>query len=335
MGRDFFVLKEYLKWLRSNARVGFVVDYTPIQPYNRALASIRCRCYDIMIELEKRGIRSEIFRYFRKYDIVIFTKTYSKKAYSIARYLFKRNIPFIMDSYCEFENDENRREEFDRLILMVEHASAVISYSEQQLSFFKDYNNNCVYLPEAISDDILKNKKTHQEKETTVLVWCGYSNKGSDLLSIKKILDEFVNSGKYELMIISERDPNIKELTYKFIRYNNCDVGKNLCKGDVFLAPRDLSRGKNTAHSIMRICLPMAVGLPVVGSEVPSYRNTPIKLCKSECEWREAIISFTNFENRQIAGALNRRFVIENASISVICDKYLELIDRIINERNC
>ena len=47
---DVFLMRDILKVFRK-AEIGFVID--DIQAYNRVLPSVRMRCYDMILEMER------------------------------------------------------------------------------------------------------------------------------------------------------------------------------------------------------------------------------------------------------------------------------------------
>lgn len=328
---DRFVWNELLKPFKQKASIGFFLDSRIPPNYDRALASIRCRCYDVIDELCRRGEKAEIYRPLRKYDVVIFTKTYSKRALHLAEKLKTKGVLVIADAYCDFWGDKSRADDIDVTVSLANLADAVVVCSGPQMELFQKFNRKCLCIPEGINHRMFDASKICTNKSPVTLVWCGYSTKASDLYSIKSVLSEVLESGLCELLIISEKNPNIDFFKYKFVTYNERTIAEDMCLGDVFIAPRLLTEEAKLQHSILRVTLPMAVGLPVVASPVPSYNDTPAIICHKEDEWIDSITALAKDEDyRDKMGQTCKDYATNAVSISVTTGKYLDLINSLL-----
>lgn len=315
-------------------RVGFIID--PVIPafYNNAMASIRTRCYDIIAAMREREIYAELFRPWKDYDVIILTKTYSDRCFKVAQELKCRGVRVISDVYCEFYNDYSRNEEWSRLLSLVELSDAIIVASNEQRKIFGKYKEKCIYIPEGIKKDLLCIKKQHDNVKKPSLLWCGYSAKARDLYEIDNLLSVCIDLGICNLIIISEKDPKLERYNYRFIKYNQKNIGRLLCEGDIFIAPRHIADDDNRQHSFLRISMPMAVGLPVIASPVPSYYETPAIICNTTQEWNENIkILCRSVADREEIGKKGQEFVVNKASIDVTCDMYIDLIKEVLGGR--
>ena len=79
---DRFLVTDLLKTFK-NCPVAFCID--DIQPYNKALASCRMRCYDLIEYLESQGIHAELYKPFKKYKVAFFMKVHRDKTLERAK----------------------------------------------------------------------------------------------------------------------------------------------------------------------------------------------------------------------------------------------------------
>lgn len=323
---DSFLWKDYLKKFRQEAYVGFVIDEKI--PYNKAMASIRLRCYNIMDELERQGIHAEIYNPKRNYKVLVFTKCFSDKAKDIANFAYKKGIPIIDDAYFENFGDVNRKKDEQIIRDIVEKATYVITVSEVQQKVFARLGKETLYIPEAIDSCLLEQHKEQQKKDIVTLVYCGYSAKAKDLLVIKDIILEMQQKYNSRLLIISDADPQIKELNYDYMKYDQKRIANQIKQGDIMIAPRPMDNIERSSHSVSKIALPMAVGIPAIASPVPSYYQTPAILCNNADEWKMSLENLIiNFSTRKQIAEKGHKYVMENLTLEIIGKKYKELIN--------
>ena len=104
-----------------------------------------------------------------------------------------------------------------------------------------------------------------------------------------------------------------------------------MVKGDIFLAPRILTDPYNLGHSFTKIGYPMAVGLPVVASPVPSYLKSPAVICDNDDCWFENIKNLIDDYNlRNHLGNKGISYCKLNFSKKVLMKKYLEIFNKIL-----
>ncbi len=323
--KDFFLWKDFLKCFRKEHKVAFVVD--EISTYNTAMASVRMRCYDIITFLEEKGINAELYKEERNYDVVIFSKTSSDKAVACAEKLHREHIPIIYDAYCDYFDDKTRKHDIQNIISITVVATTVITCSDRQKKHFEKFHSKVYSISEGIAIDHMKHTKKHGDKVKTVLVYCGYTEKAKDTIYIKDIIIKLQREMNCKLLYICQRDPKIKDFKYQYIKYNQRIISRQLCKGDIMIAPRDMSVKKNYEHSFTKIGLPMAIGLPVVASPLPSYIGSPALLCENMNEWEitlKKLILDKEYRAQKAEEGID--YIKKNYTIDIIGTKYIEII---------
>lgn len=324
---DKFLWRDFLKLFRR-CEVAFYID--DIQPYHKAMASIRMRCYDIIEYFENSGIRAELYKPFKNYKAVFFTKTRSDRAVKTAKKLHEKGIPVYYEAYCEYLEDESRKDDWERnnILKILEQAQVIGTGSSQQAEAFSKYHPKVLMVPESVHDHFFKVEKIYESKERVTLVYCGYSEKAKDTLCIREVLHALQKKYGCRLLYICERDPQLPDFEYEYLQYKQSEIPKQLLLGDIMIAPRPMEGIEQLAHSFTKVAYPLAVGLPAVASPVPSYIDTPVILCRSDEEWMEALTRLIiDAEERKRVGKQGREYVKKNFSLQKIGEEYRRIFN--------
>lgn len=327
---DGFLLHDIAKAFES-CEVGFIID--DVQSYNRALASVRMRCYDMLVAMERAGIRAELYKPYKRYRAVIFTKTRSNRAVSLATKLHERGTAVISDAFCEkLENEDDW--ERNNVLNILKYADAVVTFSKSQYEQFAKYHNNVCIIEESVNDKFFKVQKHHEDKEKITLLYCGYAYNAQYTSIIKNVIKNLQAKYNCNVLFICEKDPCITEFPYQYKKYFQGNIEEMLLEGDIMIAPRPMKGIEGLAHTLSKIAHPMAVGLPVVASPVPSYVGSPAILCTNDTQWQEALENLIERkEERERIGSLSRRYIKEHYSQEIICQQYINLIKTLEKEK--
>lgn len=322
---DGFLLNDIMQSFR-NCRVAFCID--DIQPYNKAMASIRIRCYDVMKYFRKQGISVELYKPFKKYDAVFFSKTCYDSSVKIAEKLHKQGVKIYFESFCEYLNDDNTQShEKDNILRILEVADIVGVPSDVQRQAFIKRHNDVRMIPESVDRSFFKEIKHHSLNRYVNLIYCGYSAKAKDTLCIRDVIKKIQKEYGSRMIYVCEKDPCIQGLAYHYIPYNQKKIPSLLRMGDIMIAPRPMEGIENRGHSFTKAAYPLAVGLSVVASPLPSYLNTPVILCNTEHEWYDKLKNLIeNPDMRNRLAKQGSQYVKDNYSIEVIGEKYVGIL---------
>lgn len=178
-----------------------------------------------------------------------------------------------------------------------------------------------------MNDSYFKVCKEHVNKPQVTLIYSGYRSNALHTELIKNVILRLQQECNCKVLLICEADPSIKSFPYEYLHYDQKKIVQDLLAGDIMIAPRPMEGIEKQQHTLTKIASPMAIGLPVVASPVPSYIGTPAILCKDEAEWYEALRKLIlNAEMRQKVGQESREFVKRNLATDVIVKEYLSLI---------
>lgn len=323
---DSFLIRDLLKVVKK-AEIGFVID--DIQPYNRVLPSVRMRCYDVLMEMEKAGAKVELYKPFKKYSAVIFTKTRKDSAVRLAERLKQQGTMVISDNYCEYLTDETKTDDWERnnILRILASSDFAITYSEEQKKQFAAYHDKVYFINEGVQNAYFSKQKEYVEKRRVTLIYSGYSSRAKYIGSIHNVIAKLQEQYGCRLLVLCEKDPELQGITYEYIHYEQKQIVDQLLMGDIMIAPRPMEGIEERQDTLSKIANPMAVGLPVVASPVPSYKVSPAILCSTEEEWYTALENLIkSVLEREKLGIKCRKYVMENLATEIIAEKYLQLI---------
>lgn len=322
---DIWLIKDFIKQYREKPLIGYYIEN--IQNYNKALASIRMRVYDVIDYFEQMGYSAELYKENRVYKIVVIYKPVRKETLELVKKLKQNGTVIIYEGIHDYlvDKDIKKHPEWEFIEEIVKLSDCVITNPGMEWEF-QQYVKNVYGIPEAVDKKLLTYRKEWHHSAKCDLVYCGYSNKAKDLLFKKGILNDFQETYNSTLWVISECNPQLEGLNYRYVKYDNRRIAKLLAMGDIFVAPRLISAGGNFINSINKIAYPMAIGLPAVASPVNSYKGSPAILCNTDEEWKAALRKLhDDVEYRYKVGDLSTQYVKNTLSIDKIGQSYMEI----------
>ncbi len=343
-----FLLREFFKsflWTKKK-RIGFVLSVLPTPYYGRIMASTRLRVYDIInIFRNNPDYFLELYKPWQKYDIVIFQKKFDEKAFHLAQKLKQQGTKIVLDINVNYYDktilgvlNKDESANHPKILRFTEIADGVITSTE----YIKDYvqrffpEKKVICIPENITNNFFSVRKQTQQKAPLQLLYVGYAVKAPEILDIKSILQKLREKYIFQLLLICEKDPHLSlpGLDIFFQPYSQKTIHQDMLSGDIFIAPRDLSQSYNLGHSFTKIGYPMAVGIPIVASEVPSYAGSPAILCKNEADWYNNLASLLEDENhRKSLGERGASYCQKHFSATVTQKRYIDFFQTLLSRQ--
>jgi len=330
-----------LQFLRKKKRIGFIVENA--LPYHQAMASTRLRCYDVINYLNKNSYQAEVYRCNHQYDVVIFQKCFRQKHYELANKIKQQGISVVLDINIniveeygdvsaifngdQLESIKRQRSDLKKFLQITDH---VLVSSLVLLESYRKYHTSVFCIEEIVTDNFFRKRKLHQAKNLVTLLYVGYAIKAVELEIIREVLNELYNKYQVEILFVSDQPPdiNVGNVPTQFRCYNQKILSDLLLQSDIKLAPRDLKNQYNVGHSFTKVAYPMAVGLPVVASPVPSYLNREVIVCREAEDWYVRLEELIKDHNlRNYYGARGSSFVKNNFAPEAIGKQYSSLLN--------
>lgn len=330
-----FLFREFLKSFvfSHKIRIGFILCVFPSPYYGKIMASTRLRVYDVINNFSNdENYFLELYKPWKKYDIVIFQKKFDDSALKLAKKLKQGGVKIILDINVNYYDKKTLEEKDLQMNNQIMKFTAVADGIITSTPYLENYvkkiflSKKITYIPENITDIFFSiRKRVPESSKNLKLVYAGYAIKAKEILLIKKILQELCKIYNFSLLLICEKNPaiSIDGIKIEFIKYRQKRIHQQILEGDIFIAPRDLNNPYNLSHSFTKIGYPMAVGIPVIASPIPSYEKSPALLCKTEEDWSMTLNRL--LKNPQEYTLLQKSGIAycqENFSSSVITQKY-------------
>ncbi len=306
-------------------------------PYRNVMASIRIRCLDIIKYLKTQDVKTGIYKPFKKYDMVVFQKSFSEKHYEIARKLSAAKSKIVLDVNVNYfvkagETTQVTKKQIEDLHRFLGLTDTVLVSSTYIKSVAEKYHSDVRYIPEHISTIGAHSLK--KLSSPPKLLYCGYAVKADSILLIEDVLKELSREYNFEFIFVCDKDPSMKlPVRTHFIKYRHENLTNILRQGDIKVAPRRLDNSYDLGHSFTKIGYPMSVGLPVVASPVPSYEGSLALLAVAKEEWlRYLKLLINNPAEYHLLSQKGISFVKENFSLQKIGQMYIELFESLFYE---
>lgn len=287
-------IKTFFQKTAGKKRIGFICPRFPL--YSLAMASTRLRVYDPILWFENdKNCIVECFNPHRSYDVVIFQKYFDDTALALAKRLKEQGTVVVLDinvNYYTSASEHIEEVPREQVYRFTDLADCVIAVSPALKNIIESkFPRKKVFLiEEAVPEKFFQRKVVPHNPPKTFL-WIGYGWKVTELELIKDLLSRLAGEYGVNLLTIGGNSVDLGEMKVKKFAYREWSVHKKMRAGDVFISPRDLSDPYNLTHAFTKIGIPMAMGIPVVASPIPSYKQSPALLCATKEDWEKTLIA--------------------------------------------
>jgi len=256
--------------------------------------------------------------------------------------ILKKKIIYDFDDAIWMKNTSQS----NKLISNIKHHSKVESickWSEMVLcgnlylmDYAKRYNTKVAYMPTTIDTENLHNStKIHDDQKVT-LGWTGTHSTIKYLYAIEDLLTELQKQHQFDFIVISNKDPQFKNLNYTYISWNKATEVKDLLKFDIGIMPLiddEWAKGKCGFKALQYMALeipcvisPVGVNTGIIQDGINGF------IAKSENEWSEKITLLINSkEKRTQIGKEGRETVIKKYSTLSHKNAFLMQFEKLIN----
>lgn len=342
-------------------RVGFIADsqlpkttleISSVLTFLRGRSSptaagfMRCGWVSESISTQFNDFTYEWYRPWRRYEVVVFAKSFSGECIELAlklkakdvKIIFDINVDYFTKPYGSFyyQGMEPSPSQVTNARKMVLIADGVIAASEH-IAESCGSETQLAWIPDNIDGNLLPKNPA---KNVTVngkirFLWSGMPQKMVDLLLIEDLL--LKNSSRFELVLVTRRldllercfEPYksrlknlLEQLQPKVIDFESIHQLLGVySEGGVFLSPRFMENSYNLGHSEWKITLPMSVGLPVICSPLRSYSTVArraeggICICNNITDWERNLGKlfqgelFNNYDHRSAVNLVNKYYL--------------------------
>lgn len=219
---------------------------------------------------------------------------------------------------------------------MLDVADAVTCASAFIAGLAAKRHGRALYLPDSVNPVHFRYVKPQEDffRERLRAIWSGYAVKAAELSPLLPLLRE----RGIDLVIVSEKSPRLTVPGTLFRRRFKCDYvpwryatfPESILRGEFCLGSRALDSTYNLGHSIFKIGVFMAQGVPALASPVPSYEEllgdgSGGRLCATLDDWVDALEVVTH--NRELLAEWSEgaRAKAEPFLTPVVAKRYAEM----------
>ena len=316
-----------------------ILRFIPTKEYDYSFApgSVWIRCLQLIPFLEERGIHSQVNEFQDEVDICVFVRWLSEEAYRVAVSQKEKGRRIMVDlpvNYFDvstFDGFGVSWEQVQECLRMVSLADVVICGSAHIAHRASDFHDKVIYIPDSINHRHFSMRKREKDflKRCPRAIWSGYALKAEELQTILPIL----HRKDIPLIIIAERKPKL-DWPFKFVRWRYNHFPRQLLRGEFCVAPRRLDNPYNLGHSLFKVGVFMAQGVPVLASPVPSYldiigNSKPGVICESANDWEKVIDSILYDRHMLLEWSRQSIDIMQKYHTDQIVNRYLELFYQI------
>lgn len=245
--------------------------------FNSQIASVWIRCLQLFPYLEKHGISCRLNMYTRVPDVAIFLRRHDLSDILLAKSLRMLGVRIVLDVVANYyEPDSSNSAGFGgcspkartHFLKFHDIADEVWCVSPYLTKLAYRYHSRVNFVSDSIDFmHFSMVKKKFNGEGPLRLGWSGVSVKADALNQLKPLLLE----PGFELLIISDQPP-VLDIPFVYRRWSYQRFPSDIIECDLCVAPRVVTTSYDRAHSIFKVGVFMAEGVPAVASEVPSYR---------------------------------------------------------------
>jgi glycosyltransferase involved in cell wall biosynthesis len=292
------------------------------------------------INRHRRGLRSELYRPSRRYDVVVFVKAMDAAAQEEAmriqdgggRVVFDANVNYyeIWGDY-DLPNTRPTDEQQVDALAMTQLADWVVADSSYLLQVVRKRTDRASWIPDNVDIRLFRPPRQRTESALRV-VWSGMAAKARPLLDLA---DALVATGAELIVVSNEEPPELAQLRdsvpVRFVSFSLRGYARVLREANVIVSPKRLVNGYELGHTEWKITLGMAAGLAAVASPQQSYieaiahRGGGI-IAAGPGEWWVALERLRDADFRAELGRRARETVVDRYSTPVIARQYAELL---------
>ena len=291
-----------------------------------------------------RGVRNEMYRAGRRYDVVVFCKAMDGRCRAEAararagggRVVFDANVNYY-EVWGEYDlpGTKPTPEQQADAHAMTRDADAVVADSTYILDVVRKLNANATWIPDNVDTGLFRPGRRRRDGGPVRLVWSGRSHKARPLLELREPLAGLKG---VELVVVSDREPDVLDALrevaqVRFDPFSLRGYARLLRECDVIVSPKRLVNGYELGHTEWKITLGMACGLPAVASpqrsyvEAISHRGGGVVADGPE-QWREALERLVGDPAlRRELGERARATVEERYAMPVVARRYLDFLE--------
>ena len=250
-------------------RVNFFIKSLNLSDYNNLLPSYWIRCLQLLKyfkDFNDLKVSVNNFKYVP--DILVIMRGFGEFEQLIARFYKLLGVKVVWDTCVNYFETDNKStqvsiEQVNSTHKMIKYCDAVFASS----NFIKNVASKYIksyYLTDSINKEHFCYWKQRLNLSNPVIGWSGSSTKAEILNKHSNFLSN------YRVNVITDKDPNLN-FKYNFVEWDYKLFPEHIDACDIMFSPRDTNDLYNKGHSVFKVAVFLAQGIPVIADPIPSY----------------------------------------------------------------
>ncbi|MBI4710472.1 MAG: hypothetical protein HY806_09500 [Nitrospirae bacterium] len=253
----------------NSISINFFVKSLYLNDYNKVMPSHWIRCLQLMKYFKGvEGLRVTVNNFTYLPDILVIMRGFGRTERLMASAYKRLGTKVVWDTCVNYFETDSKNQQINPCQItaahkMIKNCDAVFTASRFVNNIASKYIT-AFYLTDTVDKGHFSKWKNTLNLKEPVLGWSGFAVKAGILQKFKKFLE------RHKLLIISEKAPAL-DLNYDFIKWDYRSFPEDILKCDIMFSPRELDDMYNLGHSIFKVGVFLAAGVPVIADPVPSY----------------------------------------------------------------
>ena len=233
-------------------------------------------------------------------DVAIFLRSYNPADLEKASTLKKLGTKIVLDVVANYFNVREKSEtgvgeslpslvkSFLQLVEIADQVWAVSPYLAEKANRL---NPNSFFVSDSVDPKYFDADlyRCTSKKTCLTLGWSGARKKASELNEISRVLSDWIKRERVRVLVIARNRPEL-DFPITFYRWNYSSFPEMISQCDLCIAPRAVRNEYDLGHSLFKIGVFMAMGVPALAGPVPSYNlllgdGVGGSICNTLDEW--------------------------------------------------
>jgi glycosyltransferase involved in cell wall biosynthesis len=276
-------------WLVPEPRYSRLRGWLGQPPWHpdASMGSVWIRSFQMAPHLRALGYQTACNHINPLPQVAIFLRRYTATDIELAKYLKQRGVKIVVDvivNYFEIGDQKHPpskthayQDKVDTFKRLVDLADQVWTVSPFLCELSSHYHPNVHFVSDSVDPThftpSLRPANHYNQRPSNsplLLGWSGVAHKIGPLDDLAPLLRPYLSSGQTRLLAITEKRPSLN-VPHIYRRWRYATFPHYISTCDLCLAPRIVDDNYNRGHSLFKIGVFMAMGVPALAGPVPSY----------------------------------------------------------------
>jgi glycosyltransferase involved in cell wall biosynthesis len=269
-----------------------------------AQASVWIRGYQLSPYLESKGYVVACNQIEPLPDVGIFLRRYDRSDVALAKAIKARGGKVILDVVVNYFKSrpptpygyggasDNLVASFLELLSLSDQVWTVSPYLQ---SVVKKYHPSAHFISDSVDPAhfIRPTMRSNKGNGPVILGWSGIASKAHSLEDISKVVHKYILDKVARVLVISNRKPKLS-FPFIFKKWDYKSFPRLISQCDLCIAPRAIDQVYDLGHSIFKIGVFMALGIPALAGPIPAYSlllddHQAGEICDTEDAWADQL----------------------------------------------